>query len=265
MRSTHFLLLLVFLSFSKAHAQSENFADYRIDTLLFDGKNAMIVVPNTVSEAGEWVWRARFWGHQAQTDVALLEKGYHLVYVDVASLFGNKTAVKRWNKFYRFVRSQYKLNPKVALEGMSRGGLIIYNWASENTEKVACIYADAPVCDLRSWPGGKYKGKGSPRDWKKALKAHDQTEKTIDKYEFVPIYTAVKVAEAKIPALHICGAADQVVPYEENTAILAERYKAAGGEIEIILKEGVGHHPHSLKDPEVIVNFIESSYRLVNK
>ena len=27
------------------------------------------------------------------------------------------------------------------------------------------IYGDAPVCDFKSWPGGKGKGKGSPPDW----------------------------------------------------------------------------------------------------
>ena len=43
---------------------------------------------------------------------------------------------------------------------MSRGGLIIYNWATANPKKVACIYGDAPVCDFKSWPGGKGKGKG---------------------------------------------------------------------------------------------------------
>lgn len=41
-------------------------------------------------------------------------------------------------------------NKKVALEGMSRGGLIVYNWAAQNPEKVACIYADAPVMDFKS-------------------------------------------------------------------------------------------------------------------
>jgi alpha-beta hydrolase superfamily lysophospholipase len=143
---------------------------------------------------------------------------------------------------------------------MSRGGLIIYNWASENTGKVVGIYADAPVCDLRSWPGGKFDGKGSPADWKRALKAHGQKESTIDDYKFVPIYTSIKVAEAKIPALHICGAADEVVPYEENAAVVEKNYKNAGGEVQIVLKDGVGHHPHSLKDPKTVVDFIVSSY-----
>ena len=34
------------------------------------------------------------------------------------------------------------------------------------------------------------------------------------------------------------------------------RYKALGGEIVVIAKPGCDHHPHSLKDPAPIVDFI---------
>ena len=33
------------------------------------------------------MWRARFWGHEPQTDIDLLEKGFHIVYCDVADLY----------------------------------------------------------------------------------------------------------------------------------------------------------------------------------
>jgi hypothetical protein len=51
------------------------------------------------------------------------------------------------------------------------------------------------------------------------------------------------------------------VPYEENTALLAKKYEEAGGKIELIRKEGVGHHPHCLEDPKPIVDFILKSVR----
>jgi alpha-beta hydrolase superfamily lysophospholipase len=64
------------------------------------------------------------------------------------------------------------------------------------------------------------------------------------------------VAKAHIPILAICGDADKVVPYMENTGLLEQRYKELGGKIEVILKPGVDHHPHSLKDPQPIVDFM---------
>ena len=52
------------------------------------------------------------------------------------------------------------------------------------------------------------------------------------------------------------GIADEVVPWQENTGVVKERYQALGGQIELICKPGVGHHPHALDDPTPIVQFI---------
>jgi hypothetical protein len=46
------------------------------------------------------------------------------------------------------------------------------------------------------------------------------------------------------------------VPLSENTRVLEKRYKALSGLIEVLIKEGIGHHPHSLIVPTQIVNFI---------
>ena len=52
------------------------------------------------------------------------------------------------------------------------------------------------------------------------------------------------------------GDADQVVPVSENTALISKRLDELGWEMKVIHKPGVGHHPHSLKDPKPIVDFI---------
>lgn len=67
-----------------------------------------------------------------------------------------------WNGYDKY---DFVSDGKPALVGLSRGGLHCYNWAIANPEKVSCIYADAPVCDFKSWPGGKGKGKGDPKNW----------------------------------------------------------------------------------------------------
>ena len=41
-----------------------------------------------------------------------------------------------------------------------------------NPARVACIYADAAVCDFKSWPGGKGKGKGDAGEWRRVLKLY---------------------------------------------------------------------------------------------
>lgn len=252
-----FFALFLWLATINTYAQvDQEWHGYAYLAFTFDGVDAKIVFPHTPHEERHWIWRARFWGHEAQTDLALLAEGFHLVWIDVADLYGNPRAVERWNKFYAFLVEKYKLHPRAVLEGMSRGGLIVYNWAAENTDKVACIYADAPVCDIKSWPGGLGRSPGSSSDWEKCLQAYQLTEKNVQGFEGIPVFTARKVAEADIPVLHVCGAADKVVPIEENSFLLEKEFKKAGGHITMIVKEGVGHHPHSLRDPKPIVRFI---------
>jgi pimeloyl-ACP methyl ester carboxylesterase len=222
----------------------------------FQGRESIIVEPRAADDKKNWVWRARFFGVEPQVDLALLELGFHLVYTDVSDWFGAPKAVEHWNKFYDHVTSSMGLNKKVVLEGFSRGGLIVYNWASANTGKVACIYVDAPVCDFNSWPRGKGKAEKYPEEWDKCLEAYGITEEESTGYKGLPLYNCVEIARANIPVLHVCGTADEVVPFEENSLIVEEKIKDAGGNIMMILKEGMGHHPHCLPDPSPIVDFI---------
>jgi lysophospholipase L1-like esterase/pimeloyl-ACP methyl ester carboxylesterase len=215
-----------------------------------------VVVPRQEAAGRPWVWRARFWGHQPQVDIALLEKGFHIAYVDVADLFGSPTAVERWDAFYAYLTTEKGFSKTPAIEAMSRGGLIAYNWASKNPAKVSCIYADAPVCDIKSWPGGKGNGKGAAKEWKQCLNAYGFSETEALAYAKNPLDALKPLADAGVPLLHVVGDADQVVPVAENTAVLEARYKALGGSIDVIHKSGVGHHPHCLKDPAPIVAFI---------
>ena len=73
-----------------------------------------------------------------------------------------------------------------------------------------------------------------------------------------PVDNLAPLAKARVPLLHVYGDADDVVPWEENTGMVAERYRKLGGEITLIAKPGVGHHPHGLDDSTPIVEFIAS-------
>ena len=87
------------------------------------------------------------------------------------------------------------------------------------------------------------------------------TESEILNYKKNPVDNLQPLAKAGIPLLHIVGDADLVVPPAENTAIIERRYKEMGGDIQVIHKPGVGHHPHSLVDPKPIVDFIMKHVR----
>jgi pimeloyl-ACP methyl ester carboxylesterase len=222
-----------------------------------DGKNLLVVVPKQAAPGKPWVWHGAFFGHKPAPDIALLGGGFHIVYLSVPNLLGCPDAVAHWNKAYAELTGKFGLAKKAALVGLSRGGLYCYNWAAANPDKVACLYGDAPVCDFKSWPGGKGKGNGSKGDWALTFKVYGFADEAAAlAYKGNPVDNLAPLAQAKVPLLHVFGDADDVVPWEENTGIIAERYKALGGDITLIRKPGVGHHPHGLDDSAPIVEFI---------
>lgn len=222
-----------------------------------DGKPVLVVKPKEPAAGRPWVWHGEFFGHKPAPDIALLNRGFHIVYMSVPNMLGGPPAVKHWNAFYDELTGKYGFAKKAALVGLSRGGLYCYNWAAANPEKVACIYGDAPVCDFKSWPGGKGKGKGSPGDWQLVLRVYGfEDEAAALAYTKNPVDNLAPLAASKVPLLHVYGDADDVVPWDENTGKLAENYQRLGGDITLIAKQGVGHHPHGLDDPTPIVDFI---------
>lgn len=231
---------------------------YAKHEFIIANQSVTLVVPKKAAPGKPWVWHGEFFGHKPAPDIALLGKGFHVVSVKLPDMLGSPGAVKLWNECYAELTGTYGLSKKPALVGLSRGGLYCYNWAIANPEHVSCIYGDAPVCDFKSWPGGKGKGKGDARNWGFVQKLWGfSSEAEALAYPGNPIDNLAPLAKAGVPLLHVFGDADDVVPWEENTGLIESRYKALGGSITLIRKPGVGHHPHGLEDSTPIVEFIE--------
>lgn len=223
----------------------------------FQGKKLTIVEPKEAAPGRPWVWHGEFFGHKPAPDIALLGKGLHIVYLSLPNMLGCPDAVAQWNALHLELTTKYGFSKKAALVGLSRGGLYCYNWAEANPDKVACIYGDAPVCDFKSWPGGKGKGKGDPNNWGYVQKLWGfKSEAEALAYKGNPVDNLAPLAAEHVPLLHVYGDADDVVPWDENTGLIAARYKALGGSMELIAKPGVGHHPHGLDDSTPIIDFI---------
>ncbi|MEN9361923.1 MAG: hypothetical protein RL095_3458 [Verrucomicrobiota bacterium] len=226
----------------------------------FQGHQAWVVEPAKPLPGNPWTWCTEFPNaFTARTGVPqLIAAGFHHVHIDDFNNLGCPAQLKLMSDFHdELVRRG--LAPKAAMIGLSRGGFMAYRYALQNPSRIACIYADAPVCDMKSWPGGKGKGKGSPADWKRFMELYGfKTEAEALAFDgnVLEEKNLKALAEAKIPLLHHVGDADDVVPVAENTAILEQRYKALGGSIEVIHAPGVGHHPHGFDDPKPAVDFI---------
>lgn len=213
-------------------------------------RGAYVVVPKEALPGNPWIWRARFPGYHAEMDIKLVGEGFHIGYVDVAGLFGSPTAVEIGDQFYEHVTTKVGLAQRPALEGVSRGGLFVYNWALENPKKVACIYCDTPVLDFRSWPGGMGTGLGSAGAWQQCLKAYGITAQDIEENKdrpWTPTDHRFQIGEAAWPILHIVSENDRVVPPTENTHLVHKTFQERGFEMQVLsVAEGTaksnGHH-----------------------
>ncbi len=206
-----------------------------------------------------WIWRTEFFGHEPQGDIALLGRGFHVAYMDVQNMYGAPVALDHMDKFYDELTRNRGLSAKPVLEGFSRGGLFAFNWAARHPDRVSAIYADAPVCDFKSWPGGKRTGKGSPGDWER-LKPFTASPKqqALAYHRQSRGQPRAAGQGAASPSCTIVGDADDRRAgrgeHRAGERALREARRRNQGH----RKPGVDHHPHSLKDPTPIVEFILS-------
>lgn len=238
------------------NADVESFLGYPMLRFELNGRECRIAMPKKAAKGHPYIWRARFWGHEPQTDVALLERGYHVIYCDAAELFGNSEAVALWNTFYDMVHKA-GLAPKGAMEGMSRGAVYVLNWAAQNPDKVASVYIDNPLLDMKSWPLGL--GVLDPAGpeleaFKKDYNIWDQVE--LEAFKNSPMNKIDAIVAGNYPILILCADADEAAIPQENTIPFEKKIKSAGGDIQVYHKPGFGHHPHSLPNPKPILDFI---------
>ncbi len=227
-----------------------DFSGYVCADFKLDGRECKVVEPKEAAAGRPWIWRSRFWAHEPQTDIALLERGFHLVYCDVAELMGNEEALSIWSDFYK-VLTDAGLSPKSTMEGMSRGGMYALCWAAANPDKISSIYIDNPLLDCRYFAD-------LPREDDVLGLMVSYNLKTADdvrNFKGSPMDKVEDIVKGKYPILILYADQDEAVP-PTQTPLFEEKVKALGGDITVMVKRGFKHHPHSFPNPTPIVDFI---------
>jgi pimeloyl-ACP methyl ester carboxylesterase len=221
------------------------------------GRDCILVSPAAALPGRPWIWRMEFFDAFPSVDLALLEAGFHLAYMNVQNLYGAPASLDLLDQLYEQLALDGGMSARPVLEGFSRGALFALNWSARHPGRATCLYLDAPVCDFKSWPGGKGGAPGSAHDWDLLKKAYGfQDEAEAIGYAGTPLDNLAALAQARVPIIAVYGEADVDLPPEENILLLQRRYTQLGGEITVIAKPGVGHHPHSLLDPRPVLQFI---------
>jgi pimeloyl-ACP methyl ester carboxylesterase len=221
-----------------------------------DGRAYKLVRPAEPAPGRPWAWRPEFFDAFADIDEALVRRGIHLAYLDVTDHYGSPKAIGHGEKFYQLLTADFGFAPKPVFIALSRAGLFAFNWAAAHPNKVACIYADNPVCDFKSWPAGHGGGKGSSGDWEKCLAVYGLNETAARAYHGNPVDIAHTLAAARIPLFQVYGDRDDIVPAEENALRIRDAWLAAHAPYAEIVKPGAGHHPHGPDDLSPLIDFI---------
>lgn len=207
------------------------------ESLLFDGHEAFVILPENAAPGKPWVWYApTLSGLPTKSEVWMfsqfLSNGIAIAGIDVGESFGSPDGRKIYSDFHTYLTGERKFSGKPVLLGRSRGGLMLYSWAAENPDSVAGIAGIYPVCNIASFPGVA-----------KAAGAYGMTPQQLESKlaEHNPIDRLAPLAKAKVPLFHIHGDKDKIVPLEANSAELVKRYKALGGEAELEIVAGGGH------------------------
>lgn len=248
-------------------AERPDFGGAREDfTIGVASNKAFAILPRGPAPSGPrpWIWyaptflRANAGGgypnanQHAWLFAQLLSNGFAIAGVDVGESFGSPAGRAVYTEFHAAVTGRFGLAARACLLPQSRGGLMLYAWAAEHPELVQCIGGVYPVGDLTSYPGldracGAYGL--DEAGLRERLKEHN------------PVERLAPLAKAGVPILHLHGDVDRVVPIERNSGALAERYRALGGAMEVVVIPGHGHDssPEFFRNPKLVGFFVRQA------
>ena len=247
---------------TKKVLRSDTWYGYNRTVFDFDGHEAWVVSPKCEPAAGlPWTWTMQ-WA-EAYVDrtgvLDLLAKGWHHVTIETFQHRMDEEGLRVSRAFQKFLVEEIGFAPKACLVGMSWGGFFSTRYVAAFPECVGKIYLDAPLMNF----DGFAKVGGTPTEnaarigpWANMPPA-DGNWSTDSR---MPVNMADRLAKAGIPILLLYGGQDATVPPAKNCELFAEKFKAAGGKIDIRHRTLYGHHPHG-EDPNKtssIVSFFES-------
>jgi pimeloyl-ACP methyl ester carboxylesterase len=204
-----------------------------------EGNKAYVYQAPAAAPGKSWVWYAptlkgvSLAGRKMYFD-AWIGAGISIAGFDLGEVRGAPASTKKFTAFYdEIVRRGF--SPKPILLGQSRGGMMMLAWAVTHPDKVRAFVGIYPVCNLASWPLVRSKAQ-TLADF-----AMPEDELRAKLSRFNPIDNLHGLVAQKVPIFVVHGDADVVVPYDDNTRVLKERYEAGGGEITVKIISGEGH------------------------
>lgn len=222
----------------------------------FMGQTSKVIKPNCEPN-GMWVFKTEYFEAFPDTQIEFLNRGWHLVFNKNDNRWAEDYDLERKVRLAEFVSEKFGLDERFVPIGMSCGGLYAVKLAALIPHKISAIYLDAPVMNLLSCPFGLGNKTNVNVTGEEYTSFTGRTRIEMLSYREHPIDKMPILLENDIPIVLVAGDSDDVVPYEENGALLEKFYKQNGGRIYVHLKAGCNHHPHGLENCSIVVDEIE--------
>ena len=209
------------------------------ETFEIEGHKGFVYAAPKPAEGKPWVWYAPTLKGVSLVQRKLyfesfLHAGISVAGFDLGEVRGSPTSTANFTRFYEAM-VQRGWSRKPILLGQSRGGLMMLAWGMRNPDKVRAFVGIYPVCNLASWPLTRSK------DATLADFAMTEVELRAKLSQFNPVDNLQGLLTNQVPMFVVHGDSDEVVPYDDNTRMLKDRYEAGGGRITVKLIAGEGH------------------------
>ncbi len=205
-----------------------------------NGNKAFIIAAQEPAKGKPWVWYAPTLGAglpgagHAWYFEQFLKAGISIAGIDLGEVRGSPASTEKFDAFHaEMVRRGYSAKP--ILLGQSRGGFMMLCFAMRHPDKVKAFAGIYPVCNLASWPMKNSKAAvltdyGLP-----------EAELTANLSHFNPVDNLQGLLSNKVPIFTVHGDNDVVVPLDDNSGLLKQRYETGGGKITVKVIPGEGH------------------------
>lgn len=205
-----------------------------------NGHTAVLYAAPEPAAGKPWVWYAPSLGgglslrQRTLYYESFLEAGIAIAGYDLGEVRGSPASTEKFTTFYEAM-VQRGFSKKPILLGQSRGGMMMLAWGTTHPDKVGAFVGIYPVCNLASWPLTR-SSEATLADFglpEEGLRARLK--------QFNPVDNLEGLARRRVPMFIVHGDSDKAVVLEENSALLRDRYRAAGGPITLKVIEGEGH------------------------
>lgn len=233
-----FLALLAAAAFAPQAGVAQKKLPRIAETFEVGGHKALLYAAPKPAEGKPWLWYAptikglSLAGRKLYFET-FLNAGISIAGFDLGEVRGGPASTAKFTEFYDAMVKR-GFSPKPILLGQSRGGIMTLAWAFRHPDIVRAWVGIYPVCNLTSYP---------MKNLPVTLADYGLTEAEFRARlkELNPVDNLQGLLANKVPMFAVHGDSDAVVPYDDNTKLLKDRYEAGGGSITVKVIRGEGH------------------------